>query len=288
MSRLTSTVRFGDLLDHYRIEDPVAISGMASLFRATDTRTGRPVAVKIPHRPKGAAQLILNRLRRHIELDEKFDHPGLVKMLPKEDSSHRYVVMEWVEGRLLRQIIDEETRLSIERSIHIALQICQVLEYIHARGIVHLDLKPDNIIVDMNDGIKLIDFDLAREAKRGLGVWLRPQRTGTPDYASPEQIKGKPSGVQSDLYSLGLILYEMLTGEVPFSGVTPPTALKLKLLVDPMSPREINPGVPWELEQLICRSISREPARRPPTARDFGLELEQINASSARELVSSL
>ncbi len=285
MSLLTARIGPGDLLDHYRIEALVAIGGMASLFRATDTQTGRTVAVKIPHPKTGVARLGLKRL---YDKTRKFDHSGLVKVFPNEGTNHRYVVMEWVEGQSLRQILDEQTRLSIGRSIQIALKICDVLQYLHDRGVVHLDLKPDNIIVGANDDIKLIDFDLAREAKTGLLAMLRPKRMGTPDYASPEQIRGKPCSVRSDLYSLGLILYEMLTGEVPFSGVASHSAIELRLLSDPLPAREVNPDIPVRLEELLCCTISHDLAKRPATAGALAWELEQINVCYARELVGSL
>jgi len=287
MDSSTTRIRSGDLLDHYRIEALVVTGGMASLFRATDTRTGGTVAVKIPH-PEKANARVLASLYRPTEVGKEFDHPGLVKELPSQGRGHRYVVMEWAEGRLLRQIMDEPAGLSLERSVQIALKICQVLAYIHERGVVHLDLKPENIIVDRNDDIKLIDFDLARRVKPGLLALFQPKRMGTPDYASPEQIKGKPCSVRSDIYSLGLILYEMLTGEVPFSGVAPRTAIKLRLLTDPPPPCEINPDIPEDLQELVCRSISRDPAKRPATARILGVNLVQIQTRWVHELLPSL
>jgi len=285
MSLLAASIRPGDLLDHYRIEGLVGTGGMASLFQATDTKTGRAVAIKIPHPRREAARLVLKRLPQQTQ---KFDHPGLVKVLPNDGASHKYVVMEWVEGQRLRQILDEQTRLSLGRSVQIALKICDVLQYLHDRGVVHLDLKPDNIIVGAHDDIKLIDFDLARKARPGLFAMLRPKPIGTLDYASPEQVRGKACSVQSDIYSLGLILYEMLTGEVPFSGVSPRWAIELRLLRDPLPPREVNPDIPAELEELICRMISHHPAERPATARALGFELAQVSARLAGELVPSL
>lgn len=284
---LTTRIRSGDLLDHYRLEELVATGGMASVFRATDTRTGHAVAVKIPHPDKANDRLVLDRFYYETEIGRKFDHPGLVKVLPNDGASHRYVVMEWIEGQPLRQIIDEREGLSIERAVQITLKICEVLEHIHEQGIVHLDLKPDNIIVTSNDGIKLIDFDIARETKRGFLALLRPRRMGTPDYASPEQIRGKSGDARSDIYSLGLILYEMLTGEVPFSGVAPLTALNLRLARDPMPPCEVNSEIPAQLQDIVCRAIARVPAKRHRTVRELRSQLEQISQRGGYELVGS-
>jgi len=284
---MTVSFRPGDLLDHFRLNCLVARSGMVSVFRATDTQTGDSVAIKIPHlqNRRGWRR---NRFDREAKLLRRFDHPGIVRMLPSSRGTCSYTVMEWIEGRLLREIMHERRELSIGRAVRIALQICDVLVYIHERGIVHLDLKPENIIVDGDDQIQLIDFDLACEAKPGLWAMLRLKRMGTPDYASPEQIQGKPTSVRSDVYSFGVLLYEMLTGQVPFSGVAPVTALNLRLRADPMPLSEMNPDVPQELDALVCRALARDPVQRPPTARALRFELDHIHERCARELVGSV
>ncbi|HXX19949.1 MAG TPA: serine/threonine-protein kinase [Candidatus Acidoferrum sp.] len=284
---LATRIRPGTLLDHYRLEHLVASGGTASVFRATDIRTGRTVAVKIPHFGKASDRPPVTGFRQGTGLDRKFDHPGLVKILGDDGAGHRYVVMEWIEGRLLRHLIEERTGLSAERSVHIALEICEVLEYIHGRALAHLDLKPDNIIVGSDDAVKLIDFDIARETRRGLLSLFRPRRMGTPDYASPEQIRGKAGDARSDIYSLGLILYEMLTGEVPFSGVAPLMALKLRLSKDAVPPREINPEVPERLQGIVCCAIARDPAKRYQTAREVSAQLRQVVECGLGELVGS-
>lgn len=285
--QFTSRIRSGCLLDHYRIEDLVATGGTASVFRATDIRTGCAVAVKIPHPGKTSGRLALGRFHHKTEIGGDFDHPGLVKVLGDDGAGRRYLVMEWIEGHLLRQIIDERAGLTLELAAHIALKICEVLEYIHGLGIAHLDLKPDNIIVGPNDSVKLIDFDIARKTRRGFLALLRPRRMGTPDYASPEQVRGKSGDARSDIYSLGLILYEMLAGEVPFSGVAPRMALKLRLARDPAPPCEINPAIPSQLQEVVCRAIARDPAKRHQTARELRLQLEQFSQRDLNELVGS-
>jgi serine/threonine-protein kinase len=267
-------MRSGDLLDHYRIESLVARGGMASVFRATDTKTGRPVAVKIPHTHKMDDRRAIDRFHREIEIGRKFDHPGLVKVLRNDGTGHCYAVMEWADGRLLRAIIDEREKPPIERVIRITLAICDALEYIHGRGVVHGDLKPDNVMVDAEDNIKLLDLGIARESK--VSLWSRVRArgaTGTPDYASPEQIKGKLGDARSDIYSLGIMLFEMLTGEVPFSGLDPVTAMQMRLLADPPLACEINPHVSPGIEEIVNRALSRDRTRRYASARELASNL---------------
>ena len=176
----------GDQLDHYRIESLVARSGMASIFRATDLRTDRPVAIKIPHPEMESDPLLFDRFKREQEIGQQMDHPGVMKVLTDEDRSRVYMVMEWVDGRLLRQILAQNKKLPAERAVRIALGICQALDYIHSHGVVHRDLKPENIMVDDQDRIKLIDFGIADQAgARRLTFAKITQVMGTPDYNLP-------------------------------------------------------------------------------------------------------
>jgi serine/threonine protein kinase len=279
---ITTTLRSGDLLDHYRLERLVASGGMASIFRATDIKTGRSVAVKVPHPDKTSKGIDFDRFRTEIEIGRKFDHPGLVKVLPNEGASQRYAVMEWADGKLLREIINERWELPIERAVRIAVAICEALEYVHSHGIVHRDLKPENVMVDAEDNIKLLDFGIAREIRASL--WNRVMREGamgTPGYVSPEQIRGKRGDARGDVYSLGMMLFEMLTGEVPFSGLDPLTAMNLRLVVDPPPPCEINPAISLRLQSIVLRALARDPANRYPSARKFASDL---SASLAEEL----
>ena len=137
----------GDQLDHYRIDGLVARSGMASIFRGTDVRDGRAVAIKIPHPEMEADPVFFDRFNREEEIGKKLDHPGVVKVFDDDDRSRRYMVLEWVDGRLLRQILNEQKKLPPERAIRITLALCDALDYIHSQGVVHRDLKPENIMV---------------------------------------------------------------------------------------------------------------------------------------------
>ena len=282
-------LRVGDLLDHYRIEALVARSGMASVFRATDIRNGRQVAIKVPHPDMEADPVLYDRFQREAEIGKIMDHPGVMKVCNDEQRSRIYMVMEWVEGRLLREILHEQKKLPPDRARRIALHICEALDHIHGRGVAHRDLKPENVMVDDQDRIKLIDFGIAGKAgARRLTFGKLSQVMGTPDYISPEQVKGKRGDGRSDLYSLGVILYEMLTGQLPFSGSNPFAIMNDRVLNNPIPPRSVDPQITPELQEIIYRALEREPTNRYKTAVEFAWDLEhpeQVGVSDRSELV---
>jgi len=270
-----TSLRTGEKLDHYIIENAVARSGMASIFRATDERTGKTVAIKVPHPEIEADPVFYDRFRREQEIGEKLDHPGVMKVFPADDHSQFYMAMEWVDGRLLRQIMNEQRKFPQERAVKLALQIAAALDYIHSHGVVHRDLKPENIMVDANDQIKLIDFGIAANVgSRRLTFANFSQTMGTPDYISPEQVKGKRGDARSDIYALGVMLYELLTGKVPFTGPNAFVIMNDRLLNNPVPPRELDPAISPQLQEIIYRAMEREPAKRYPSAREFAYDLE--------------
>jgi eukaryotic-like serine/threonine-protein kinase len=283
-----ASLRPGGQLGHYRIEELVARSGMASIYRATDMRTGSPAAIKIPHPDMEADPVLFDRFMREIEIGERLDHPGVMKVLDSGEPGEVYMVMEWVEGRLLRKLISENRRLPMERACAITIAICDALDYIHRNGVVHRDLKPENIMIDAQDRIKLIDFGIAGKAgARRLTFGKLSQIAGTPDYISPEQVKGKRGDGRSDIYSLGVILYEMVTGETPFAGSNPFAIMNDRLVNNPIPPREVNPAISQELQEVIYRAMEREPQDRYSTANEFAWDLEhldQVPASDRAEL----
>src|SRR4051812_4094983 len=157
----TTSFEPGDMLDHYRIEAVVARSGMATLYRATDANNDRQVALKVPHPEMEADPVLVERFKREQEIGQLLDHPGVVKTFNSEERSRLYMVIEWVEGRLLRTVLNEEHALPVARAEQITLRICEALDYLHKHGVVHRDLKPENVMVNDRDEIKLIDFGIA-------------------------------------------------------------------------------------------------------------------------------
>jgi serine/threonine-protein kinase len=272
-----STFEPGAQIDSYRIESQVARSGMATIYRAVDTRDGRVVALKIPHPDMESDPVLYDRFHREAAIGEKLNHPGVMRVFGDEKHSRIYMVMEWCEGRLLRKILDEG-RMSQEHALHIAVNILEALDYIHANGVVHRDLKPENIMVDDHDNIKLIDFGIAGDASaRRLTYAKITTALGSPNYISPEQVKGKRGDGRTDIYTMGIILYEMLTGKVPFTGSNPMQVINDRLINYPTPPSVLEPSISPQLQEVIYRAIERDPANRYPRASEFAHDLRHLD-----------
>jgi serine/threonine-protein kinase len=267
------TINPGDELDHYRIDGLVARSAAATIFRAIDVLTNRQVAIKVPPPELETDPALSDRFRREEEIGEQLDHPGLIKVIPDPDRSRPYIAMEWFDGKPLSQLLLEQ-RLSPERAVRILIALCGALEYIHNHGIVHRDLRPEHILVDADDHIKLIDFGAAGQAAgRRITFTNISQITGGSEYISPEELKGKRGDARSDVYAAGIILYEMITGRKPFPESDPFD----RTLSHPVPPREINPAISPQLQEVIYRALEREPRNRYANAHDFARDLEHLD-----------
>jgi len=281
------SIETGSLIDYYRIEAPVARSGMASIFRAIDMRDNRVVALKIPHPDMEADPILFDRFQREAGIGEKLNHPKVMRVFGGEKRTRIYMVMEWCEGRLLRQILDEG-RIPHDRAIRIAIAVLDALDYIHSNGVVHRDLKPENIMVDAEDNIKLIDFGIAGDAAARRLTYANFTATlGTPNYISPEQVQGKRGDGRSDIYAAGVILYEMLSGKLPFSGPSPMAVMNDRLLNYPTPPSVADPSISPQLQEVLYRALERDPRNRYAKARDFEndlLHLDQVGVEDRVEL----
>jgi len=283
----TSILTPGQMLDHYRIEAVVARGGMSELYKATDTRSERAVALKVPLPEMQADTVLVERFKREEEIGQLFDHPGIVKTFDGEERSRVYMVLQWVDGRLLRAILNEEGKLPVERSVAITLRICDALDTMHKHGVVHRDLKPENIMVDADDQIKLIDFGIAmKEDARRLTFVNLSATLGTADYIAPEQVKGQRGDQRSDIYATGIMLYEMLTGQVPFTGPSPLASMNERLLHDAPAPRDLNPEISPELQEIVFRALEREPRHRYATASEMAWDLEHQEQVGIEERVT--
>jgi serine/threonine-protein kinase len=285
-----ATLEAGETLDHYRLEAIVAHSGMSTLFRARDLRDGRQVALKIPHAEMESDPVLLERFKREQAIGQELDHPGIVKTLDGEERSRLYIVIEWVDGRLLRALLNDKRKLPIDRAEIITRGICDALDYMHKHGVVHRDLKPENVMVDEWNRIKLIDFGIAmKEDARRLTFAGPSPLLGTPDYISPEQVKGQRGDQRSDIYAVGAMLYEMLTGQPPFTGSNPLAVMNERVLADPKPARKLNPEISPQLQEILFRALERDPRHRYATATEMAWDLdhqEQVGVEDGAHRVS--
>ncbi len=267
----------GNRIDHYSLDHLVASNPTACVYRGTDLHTGRQVAIKLPHLALEGDAVFYQRLQREQQVGLKLDHPSIVKFYADDKRSRAYIVMEWVEGSSLRRILSEseQGRLSEGRALRIAVSLCDAIEYLHSNGVVHRDLKPENILVTSDDQIKIIDFGIASLAgARRLTFGKLSQTMGTPAYISPEQVRGKRGDARSDIYAMGVILYEMLTGATPFPGDNPFAVMNLRLTNPPVPPCEANPAISAVLQEILFRALERDPKNRYAGAREMCGDLQ--------------
>lgn len=260
----------GQTLDQYELQSVIARGGMATLFQARDLENGKTVALKVPLLQYESDIIFHQRFEREERIGQRLHHPAVIKVYTPRQKSRMYLAMEYVEGELLSERLRREGRLPAETAVPLAIQIADALVYLHENGVVHRDLKPDNIMLLPDGGVKLMDFGIALDTSARKMTWSGLSGTmGTPDYMAPEQIKGLRGDERTDVYSLGVILYEILTGEVPSATENVYSSIRSKLREDPTPPRRLRPEISPALEESILHALEREPRDRFETALEF-------------------
>jgi serine/threonine protein kinase len=258
----------GSTFGGYEVESVVGLGGIGILYRARQVRLDRPVALKLVEPTVARDPVIRERLRREARTVASLDHPNVVPLYEAgEEDGTVFIVTRWVEGTELGTLIHDGGPLEPERAARIAVQIADALEIAGEKGLVHRDIKPSNVIVTPEDHVYLTDFGLAKRAATDPGLTGADQMLGTVDYVAPEQIEGSEPDARSDMYSLGCVLYEMLSGEAPFAAQKGGMAkmwAQVNAQPQPISDRRAD--VPAALEDLIQRAMSKRPDERPTAA----------------------
>jgi eukaryotic-like serine/threonine-protein kinase len=281
-----------DLLGgQFQILQKIGSGGMGSVYKATQPEMNRMVAVKILHPKLANRKDLVSRFRREARAMSHLTHPNTVKVLlyGELDDGSLYIVMEYLEGKNLNQAVRKEGPLPVERAIPILVQVCGALHEAHLQGIVHRDLKPENLFLSTNGGLKdypkVLDFGLAKVTEREMrpgSVMLTQEGMvfGTPEFMSPEQAQGKVLDARSDIYSLATILYEVLTGKLPFDARTPMEYIQLHVTKPPISLDERIPGkkFPAGLAEVLAKALEKKPENRYKSASDFADALKPFAA----------
>jgi beta-lactam-binding protein with PASTA domain/predicted Ser/Thr protein kinase len=269
----------GAVLDgRYRVISRLGAGGMADVYLAEDQQLSRKVALKLLHRRFAEDPGFVERFRREAQAAASLQHPCVVQVYDRgEFDGTYYIAMEYLPGRTLKQLIRQEAPLAPIRAIDIAVQILKAARFAHRRGVIHRDLKPHNVIIDENDNAKVTDFGIARAGASDMTE--TGSIMGTAQYLSPEQAQGHAVSETSDLYSVGIVLYEMLTGRVPFDAESAVTIALKHVSEAPEPPTRINPQMPVALEQVVMWALNKDPAHRPADADQFIAVLEQVRES---------
>jgi serine/threonine protein kinase len=287
----------GQQIEHYRIEGVIGKGGMGTVYRAMDVNLARPVAIKVMHDQYSRELEFQQRFQQEAQASARLEHPSIVGVYHfGREQGLLYLVMELVPGLSLgaymKQLAARQQVIRLDETILLMAQVADALGYAHRKGVIHRDVKPDNIIVkQLNQAERpdepplravMTDFGLAKLVEGGVET-KTGEFFGTLAYISPEQIMDAPLDGRSDIYALGIVLFQLATGELPFNVRTPSEALKKHMEEPPPSPRSIQPGVPEQLEQIILKALSKRPEDRYQTGEEMGVDLRQVSAELGEE-----
>lgn len=264
----------GECIDAFKITKVLHVGEMARVYRADDLFHNQDVVLKIPLDDILNRPILYYQHQNEERISRYLDHPRIVRFL-RRDRSGIYLVMECIAGENLRKLLNKKKKLSLETACRFSLDIAEGLEFLHDRSIIHLDLKPDNIMVTPEQEIKIIDFGLANHlAYNDLLAYDLPGPKGTPYYIAPEQLCGSRVYKQSDIYSLGILLYEMLTGQLPFKRSKKISRVRERLKREPIPPRYFDPDIPSTIQEVILTALEKNPLNRYSSIKDFTAALK--------------
>jgi eukaryotic-like serine/threonine-protein kinase len=275
----------------YRIECLLGRGGMGAVYKAYDKELNRVVALKLVRPELTADASSMQRFKQELLLASKISHKNILRIHDLGDvEGVKFISMAYVEGEDLHHMLEREGRLPLERTLNVTRQLCAALDAAHAEGVVHRDLKPQNVLIDAAENAYVSDFGLAKSLEESAAVMTRTGEVlGTPRYMSPEQVEGKPADHRSDLYSLGLIVYEMATGDVPFKGDSAFQVMYQRVTQKPKSPKELNPDLPDYLVRIILRCLERDTNLRYQQASNVLHDLErEVAPTPSRSVQISL
>jgi serine/threonine-protein kinase len=276
----------GKQLGNYKIVNELGRGGMAVVYRAYQSSLNRYVAIKVLPARLGFDQEFVERFQREALASAQLRHPNIVVI---HDVGHEqgiyFIVMELLEGRTLKQIVEEEGALPVERATRVVEQVAAALDYAHQRGFVHRDVKPANIFVSKEGHTTLTDFGIAKAASEAQQLTRTGMLMGTPEYMSPEQAEGDNVDYRTDLYALGVVLYQMLVGQVPFRGTTPHAILHAVIYEPPIPLRRLRPDLSPGIESMVLKAIDKRPERRYQSGAELAEALKTAPMSPAQRLV---
>ena len=265
------------LNDRYRLIEQIGSGGMAVLYKAQDLELGRAVAVKVLRPSLVGDPEFLIRFKREAQAAANLSHPNIVTVhdVGQDGPTTHYIVMEYVPGQNLKQLIRAQGAFEVDAALAIIIEVCKGVGYAHRAGLVHCDIKPQNILITPDNRIKVADFGIARALTATQAEEAEDVVWGSPHYFSPEQAAGESPTPASDVYSIGVVMYELLTGQLPFTGADYHELALAHLKDEPPSIMDINPALPQELDRIIRKVLSKEPSTRYRTADQLGRILQK-------------